>query len=83
MAKKSQMKVVMTKQGFFVGTVLKNGELSKDARRITEKEIMQMFMHMFSAYCAQNNTDTLLIKGAEDYHVLVKELPVLNTEKKT
>lgn len=78
MAKNQQQDgILMTEKGFFYGHLLKNGKLSAGARRITEKQIMTMFMHMFSAYCAKNNTDMLLMK-ADEYAVIAKEVP--NTE---
>ena len=75
MAKSKKNEILMTREGFFFGYQLENGKLNKGARRITESEIMNMFMHMFSAYCSQNDTDTLLMKGNEKYMVLVRELP--------
>ena len=73
MAKSKNNEILMTRNGFFIGHLLKNGELNKGARRITEGEIMNMFMHMFSAYCAKNNTKTLLLKGDNGYMMLAKE----------
>ena len=75
MAKSKNNEILMTQKGFYIGYQLKNGNLNKGARRITENEIMNMFMHMFSAYCAQNNTDKLLMKGDNGYMMIAKELP--------
>lgn len=75
MAKSKKNEILMTREGFFFGYQLQNGKLNKRARRITENEIVNMFMHMFSAYCAQNETDVMTVKGGNGYMMLVKELP--------
>ena len=73
-ATKQQDGIFMTKEGFFFGHLLSNGKPSAGTRRITEQQIMTMFMHMFSSYCAKSGTD-FLVMNAGDYKVLVKEMP--------
>lgn len=70
--------LIMTDKGFFLGRQLKNGNLSKDSRRITEDEIVKMFAYFFSAYCAKNKTDKLLI-GDGDYGIVAMEVNKTDT----
>lgn len=72
--KKQEKGLYMTNEGFFLGRKLKNGNLSKDSRRITEEEIMKMFSYFFSAYCVKNNTSTLFMDGGDGYAIAVKEI---------
>lgn len=72
--KKQQDGIFMTKEGFFFGHLLENGKPSAATKRITEQQIMTMFMHMFSSYCAKSKVD-FLIMNAGDYKVLAKEMP--------
>ena len=81
MAKSKNNEIVMTKEGFFIGHILENGKLNKGAQRINEDTIMKMFMHMFSAYCAHNNTDRILLKGDNGYMMLAMEVPTENGEQ--
>lgn len=37
--------------GFFVGRVLKNGNLSKDAYHLSRNEIIKMFSEILEDYC--------------------------------
>lgn len=81
MAKSKNNEIVMTKEGFYFGHILANGKLNRGAQRINEDTIMKMFMHMFSAYCAHNNTDKLLLKGDNGYTMLAMEVPTETGEQ--
>ena len=37
--------------GIYFGRPLKNGSISKDARKVTEEEIIQMFSDFLEDYC--------------------------------
>lgn len=73
MAKTRKNEILMTNDGFYFGYKLKNGRLNKNARRISEDEIMNMFMFMFSAYCAKTKTDSLVV-AKDGYGIAVKEI---------
>lgn len=70
---KTEQKLLKSNDGFYVGRVLKNGELSKDAYKISDTEIALMFESYLRSYCERNNTNILLAyrKGLLQYECLL------------
>ena len=42
---------LVCEDGFYLGRALKNGSISKDARKIEKSEIIQMFSELVEDYC--------------------------------
>lgn len=57
---KTEQKLLKGADGFYVGRVLKNGNLSKDAYRLSGKEIVLLYEDYLRNYCKRNNTNILL-----------------------
>ena len=72
MAKEGQ-KLLQGADGFYVGRVLKSGELSKDAYKLSDQEIARMFEVYLRRYCERNKTNILLAyrKGLLQYECLL------------
>ena len=70
---KTEQKLLKGADGFYVGRVLKNGELSKDSYKISNTEIALMFEDYLRSYCERNNTNILLAyrKGLLQYECLL------------
>ena len=69
----AEQKLLKSNDGFYVGRVLKNGGLSKDAYHISNHEIARMFEDYLRDYCERNNTNILLAyrKGRLVYETLL------------
>lgn len=69
----AQQKLLKGDDGFYVGRVLKNGSLSKDAYHISNHEIARMFEDYLRDYCKRNKTNILLAyrKGRLVYETLL------------
>lgn len=70
---KTEQKLLKSLDGFYVGRILKDGSLSKDAYHITSQDIALMFEEYLREYCARNKTDILLAyrKGRLVYETLL------------
>lgn len=55
----AQQKLLKSIDGFHVGRVLKSGELSKEAYRIHDSEIVAMFEDYLTRYCLTNHKNVL------------------------
>lgn len=68
-----KQKLLKGADGFYVGRVLKSGNLSKDAYHISNQEIARMFEDYLRSYCLRNNTNILLAyrKGLLQYECLL------------
>ena len=53
--------------GIYFGRALKNGSISKDARKITNEEIIYMFSELLQAYCLRNNKPLVLEKNGKPF----------------
>lgn len=73
-AKKPANELIMRADGFYLGRVLKDGTLSKSARKITASEIVTMFAAFFSAYCAHNGVTEETFGKDGEYQFTAKEL---------
>ena len=70
---KSEQKLLKSIDGFYVGRVLKNGELSKDAYKLSDMDIALLFEEYLRRYCERNKTNILLAyrKGRLQYECLL------------
>lgn len=70
-----EQKLLKSENGFFVGRILKNGELSKDAYKISDNEIAAMFEDYLRRYCARNETNVLMAyrKGKMAFETLLHD----------
>ena len=66
-------KLLKGDDGFYVGRVLKSGELSKDSYKLSDTEIALMFEDYLRRYCERNKTNILLAyrKGLLQYECLL------------
>jgi hypothetical protein len=53
--------------GIYFGRALKNGSVSKDARKITNEEIIYMFSELLQDYCLRNNKPLILEKNGKPF----------------
>ena len=53
--------------GIYFGRALKNGSISKDSRKITEGEIIQMFSELLQNYCLRYNKPLVLEKNGKPF----------------
>ena len=70
---KSEQKILKSMDGFYVGRILKSGDLSKDAYKISDHEIAMMFEDYLRRYCLRNKTNILLAyrKGRLQFECLL------------
>ncbi|MDD6017116.1 MAG: hypothetical protein PUC18_12735 [Prevotellaceae bacterium] len=57
--------LLKSKDGFYVGKVLKNGNLSKDAYHISDREIVAMFEDYLTRYCLTKERNVLEVCRGE------------------
>ena len=71
----AEQKLLKSMDGFYVGRVLKNGTLSKDAYKISEQEIALMFEDYLRRYCQRNDTNVLMAyrQGKMAYECLLHD----------
>ena len=62
MAKVSEFQLLRCENGIYLGKPLKNGNISKDARKITDEEIILLFREYLENYCLKNGTNLLEIQ---------------------
>ena len=53
--------------GIYLGRALKNGFISKDARKITNEEIIHLFSEFLQDYCLRNNKPLVLEKNGKPF----------------
>ena len=53
--------------GIYFGRPLKNGSISKDARKITEKEIIYMFSEFLQNYCLRTGKPLILERDGKPF----------------
>lgn len=71
----AEQKLLKGNDGFYVGRVLKNGQLSKDTYKISDTEIALMFGDYLRRYCERNNTNVLMAyrRGKMAYEALLHD----------
>ena len=55
------------KDGIYFGRALKNGSISKDARRVDESEIIQMFSEFLQNYCLRYRKPLVLERNGKPF----------------
>jgi len=53
--------------GIYFGRALKSGSISKDARKITNEEIIYLFSELLQDYCLRNNKPLVLEKNGRPF----------------
>lgn len=53
--------------GIYFGRALKNGSISKDARKITDEEIVQMFSEFLQDYCLRTKKPLVLERNGKPF----------------
>ena len=53
--------------GIYFGRALKNGRISKDARKIENTEIIQLFAEFLQAYCLKYNKPLVLERNGKPF----------------
>ena len=53
--------------GIYFGRPLKNGSISKDARKITNEEIIYLFSELLQDYCLRNQKPLMLEKNGKPF----------------
>lgn len=53
--------------GIYLGRALKNGSISKDARKITDGEILYLFSEFLQTYCLQNKKPLVLERNGKPF----------------
>ena len=53
--------------GIYFGRALKNGSISKDSRKVTEGEIIQMFSELLQDYCLRYNKPLVLERNGKPF----------------
>ena len=53
--------------GIYFGRALKNGSISKDARKITNEEIIYLFSELLQAYCLSNKKPLILERNGKPF----------------
>ena len=62
------------KDGIYFGRALKNGSISKDARKITEGELIQLFSEFVQDYCLKNQRPLVIERNGKPIiqaHIIV------------
>ena len=60
--------------GIYFGRALKNGSISKDARKITDSEIIELLSEYIQDYCLRNQKPLLLEKNGKPFikaHIII------------
>ena len=53
--------------GIYFGRALKNGSISKDARKITDEEIVQIFSEFLQDYCLRTKRPLILERNGKPF----------------
>ena len=53
--------------GFYLGRALKNGSISKDARKVSNEEIIEMFSGLLQDYCLTYKKPLVLEKNGKPF----------------
>lgn len=53
--------------GIYFGRALKNGSISKDARKVTDKEIVNLFSEFLQDYCLRYNKPLVLERNGKPF----------------
>lgn len=53
--------------GIYFGRALKNGSISKDARKVSTEEIIQMFSEFLQDYCLRSNQPLVIERNGKPF----------------
>lgn len=53
--------------GIYFGRALKNGSISKDARKITKEEIIQLFSEVLQDYCLRTSQPLVIERNGKPF----------------
>ena len=67
MAKLEDYEFLQCEDGIYFGRALKNGSVSKDARKITNEEIIYLFSELLQDYCLHNGKPLVLEKNGKPF----------------
>ena len=67
MAKVQDYEFLQCEDGIYFGRALKNGSISKDARKITDSEILQMFSEFLQDYCLRNQKPLVINRNGKPF----------------
>lgn len=59
---KNEYKFLRCDDGIYFARPLKNGGISKDARKVTDAEIVMIFREFLTSWCMKNRVDTMTIE---------------------
>ena len=71
----AEQRILKTIDGFFVGRILRNGEMSKDAYHLSDADIVAMFEDYLRRYCSRNDDNVLMVyrKGLMTFEALLHD----------
>lgn len=63
----TKQQLLKSKDGFYVGRILKKGGISNDAYHITENEIIGMFSEYLQDYCLRNGKPLEIMRKGKPF----------------
>lgn len=76
MAKKN-FGIIQAPDGFYIGSILKSGMLSSDSRKISEQEIIDMFMDVLRRNKAETGRSVMTVYSKREPVMIAKMNPTL------
>ena len=67
MTKLENYEFLQCADGIYFGRALKNGSISKDARKVTNEEIIQMFSDFLQDYCLRYKKPVVLERNGKPF----------------
>jgi hypothetical protein len=67
MANLQDYEFLCCEDGIYFGRALKNGSISKDARKITDEEIVQIFSEFLQDYCLRTKKPLVLERNGKPF----------------
>ena len=67
MAKLEDYEFLKCEDGIYFGRALKNGSVSKDARKITNEEIIYLFSELLQTYCLTYKKPLVLERNGKPF----------------
>ena len=67
MANLQEYEFLRCNDGIYFGKALKNGSISKDARKITDEEIVQIFSEFLQDYCLRTKKPLILERNGKPF----------------
>ena len=76
---KTQIDIYQKKDGFWVGRMLKNGQMAAGSYHITDEDIMTMFSTVYERCVAETGEQKMLMKTADGSLLVTLKVPVAKT----